>query len=100
MAQVRCVGTSSVRSARRVWALRRGCAVLIGRPYSRADRRSSGAAKNWSQVYYVLENSGVLEADGEEQEIREGDMIHLPPGTRYAIRNPHAEWLSYLIMAA
>ena len=52
------------------------------------------------QVYYVLENSGVLEADGDEQEIREGDMIHLPPGTRYAIRNPHAEWLSYLIMAA
>ena len=52
------------------------------------------------QVYYVLENSGVLEADGDAQEIREGDMIHLPPGTRYAIRNPHAEWLSYLIMAA
>ena len=52
------------------------------------------------QVYYVLENSGVLEADGDEQEIRAGDMIHLPPGTRYAIRNPHAEWLSYLIMAA
>lgn len=52
------------------------------------------------QVYYVLENSGVLAADGAEQEIREGDMIHLPPGTRYAIRNPHAEWLSYLIMAA
>ena len=52
------------------------------------------------QVYYVLENSGTLEADGDAQEIREGDMIHLPPGTRYAIRNPHAEWLSYLIMAA
>ena len=52
------------------------------------------------QVYYVLENSGILEADGDAQEIREGDMIHLPPGTRYAIRNPHAEWLSYLIMAA
>ncbi len=52
------------------------------------------------QVYYVLENSGVLAADGDAQEIREGDMIHLPPGTRYAIRNPQAEWLSYLIMAA
>ena len=52
------------------------------------------------QVYYVLENSGVLETDGDEQEIQEGDMIHLPPGTRYAIRNSSAEWLAYLIMAA
>lgn len=66
-------------------------------PRGRAVERCCHALE---QVYYVLENSGVLAADGAEQEIREGDMIHLPPGTRYAIRNPHAEWLSYLIMAA
>ena len=66
-------------------------------PRGRAVERCS---ETLEQVYYVLKNSGVLEAEGDEQEIREGDMIHLPPGTRYVIRNPHAEWLSYLIMAA
>ena len=52
------------------------------------------------QVYYVLENRGILEADGTEHEIQEGDMIHLPQGTQYALRNPHGEWLSYMVMAA
>ena len=52
------------------------------------------------QVYYILDNCGILEADGSEYEIQEGDMVHLPVGTQYAIRNPHAEWLSYMIMAA
>lgn len=52
------------------------------------------------QVYYVLENNGVLVADGEELEIQEGDMIHVPVKTQYAIHNPHKDWLSYMIMAA
>jgi mannose-6-phosphate isomerase-like protein (cupin superfamily) len=47
-----------------------------------------------------LENRGVLIADGREQAIQEGDMIHIPTGTRYAIGNPHGEWLCYMIMAA
>ena len=52
------------------------------------------------QVYYVIENRGVLQSDGEEQEITEGDMIHIPAGTTYKILNPHQEWLHSLIMAA
>ena len=52
------------------------------------------------QVYYILENCGILAADGSEYEIQEGDMVHLPAGTQYAIHNPHVEWLSYMIMAA
>ena len=52
------------------------------------------------QVYYILGNSGVFIADGEEHPIQEGDMIHVAVGTKYTIANPHAEWLSYMIMAA
>ena len=52
------------------------------------------------QVYYILENCGILEAEGSQYEIQEGDMVHLPAGTQYAIRNPHAQWLSYMIIAA
>ena len=51
------------------------------------------------QVYYVLENRGILLSDGEEQEITEGDMIHIPVGMTYKILNPHREWLTYMIMA-
>ena len=51
------------------------------------------------QVYYVIENRGVLQSDGKEQEITEGDMIHIPVGTTYKILNPHQEWVSSLIMA-
>lgn len=52
------------------------------------------------QVYYVLENRGLLFVEGQERQISEGDMIHLPPGTRYQFRNPHASWLRSLIMSA
>ena len=52
------------------------------------------------QVYYGLENKGVIVADGEKSDFTEGDMIHLPAGTEYQITNPHDEWVSYLIMAA
>ena len=52
------------------------------------------------QVYYVLENSGLLTVDGEEVAISEGDMIHLPPGTVYQLHNPHQTWLTCMVMAA
>jgi len=51
------------------------------------------------QVYYVLENRGILQSNGEKQKITEGDMIHIPIGMTYKILNPHQEWLSYLIIA-
>ena len=51
------------------------------------------------QVYYVLENRGILQSNGEKQEITEGDMVHIPMGMTYKNLNPYQEWLSYLIMA-
>ena len=47
----------------------------------------------------MLENRGVLQSNGDKQEIAEGDMIHIPIGMAYKILNPHQEWLSYMIMA-
>ncbi|NKB68626.1 MAG: cupin domain-containing protein [Candidatus Latescibacteria bacterium] len=52
------------------------------------------------QVYYILENQGVLITDGEQRAITEGDMIHVPVGQSYRIENPHQAWLIYMIMAA
>ena len=51
------------------------------------------------QVYYVLENRGILQSNGEKQEMTEGDMVHIPMGMPYKILNPYQEWLSCLIIA-
>ncbi len=78
----------------------RGMAFIdceVVQPRSHSIRRSYA---DLEQVYYVLENRGVLMTEGQEQEISEGDMIHLPPGVAYQIRNPHETWLRYMIMAA
>jgi len=62
--------------------------------------RTRERAEELEQVYYVLEHRGVLVAGGEEREVSEGDMIHLPPNTRYQFCNPHPTWLRSLIMSA
>ena len=51
-------------------------------------------------AYYVLDGRGVLESGEAEYAITEGDMIHLPPGTTYSIRNDTEDWITSLIMAA
>jgi mannose-6-phosphate isomerase-like protein (cupin superfamily) len=51
-------------------------------------------------AYYVLEGRGVLESGEAEYALTEGDMIHLPPGTSYRIRNDTEDWITSLIMAA
>ena len=65
--------------------------------------RSSSSEKveeELEQVCYVLGGRGVLHAAGSEQEVTEGDMVHLPPGTRHGLQNPHDEWVTCLVMAA
>ena len=52
------------------------------------------------QVYYILENRGVLVSADGETEISEGDMVHIPEGMEYHIKNPYEEWFTYMIMAA
>ena len=78
----------------------RGMAGIECEAVPPGGRTSERSLPDLEQVYYVLENRGTLLAEGEERPISEGDMIHLPPGTRYQIRNTHASWLRCLIMAA
>ena len=33
-----------------------------------------------TELYYVLEGEGKVILDGEEQEVRQGTMVHIPPG--------------------
>ena len=52
------------------------------------------------QVYYILENQGTMVVDGKEYPVTEGDNVHISPGQRYEVQNPHDEWLTYLIVGA
>lgn len=57
-------------------------------------------SQDYEQVFYVLENSGMLVDGDGEQALVEGDMVHVPAGHQHQIRNGEDEWLSYLIMSA
>ena len=48
---------------------------------------------------WVLEGKGVLVTSDGEQDITDGDVIHILPGTSYHITNPHEEWLAYMIIS-
>ncbi|MXY94450.1 MAG: cupin domain-containing protein [Caldilineaceae bacterium SB0670_bin_27] len=66
-------------------------------PRRRSKERNS---HNLEQIYYVLAGEGKLVAEGQETAVREGDAIHLLPGTTYHISNTDKSWLTYLIVAA
>ena len=36
--------------------------------------------KRGTELYYVLEGSGVIVLDGKEEEIQRGSLVHIPPG--------------------
>lgn len=65
-----------------------------------------GSESAWRQedverVYYGLEGAGVVQIDGAgEHSYTEGDMVHVPVGVRFRVRNPADTWLVSLVMAA
>lgn len=42
--------------------------------------------KRATELYYVLEGSGVVSLDGMEQEVRQGSLVHIPPGVVHGAR--------------
>ena len=78
--------------------------VALAPDHEAVQPMNSSAERTESElelVYYVLDGSGFLESGGgEECAITEGDMVHLPPGTAYRIRNDSDDWITSLIMAA
>jgi mannose-6-phosphate isomerase-like protein (cupin superfamily) len=42
--------------------------------------------KRATELYYVLEGSGVVSLDGAEHEVRKGSLVHIPPGVVHGAR--------------
>ena len=43
--------------------------------------------ENEDQAYIVLEGRGILRLRGEEQELSEKMIVHIPPHTEHSVRN-------------
>ena len=52
------------------------------------------------EIYYLLRGRGLMVLEGEGREVRPGDGILIPPGTRHRIRNIGLEPLVFLCCCA
>ena len=75
--------------------------AFIDREMVQPRRRSAERnSQDLDQIYYILAGEGTLVANGKVTAVREGDAIHLLPGTTYHLTNSDETWLTHLIVAA
>jgi uncharacterized RmlC-like cupin family protein len=58
------------------------------------------AHESKEQVYYFTAGRGRMRIDGHLYEVRQGDAVHLPPGTRHQMVNDSDDWVEHLIISA
>ncbi|MHA1770518.1 MAG: cupin domain-containing protein [Candidatus Thorarchaeota archaeon] len=52
--------------------------------------------KTSSEVYYILQGTGIMTIEDESQEVGPGDTIYIPPSARQFIKNTGNEDLVFL----
>ena len=52
------------------------------------------------QIYVIVRGRGLMHVGGEEQEVRPGTLVFVPPATPHAIRNVGEEPLAYVSATA
>ncbi len=57
------------------------------------------AHDNMEQLYYVLSGAGVIRIDDVEHDVREGDVIYLPPTVKHQFINNTETWAEFLIIS-
>jgi quercetin dioxygenase-like cupin family protein len=55
---------------------------------------------NAEQIYCILRGQGALVVDGEHYPVREGDVVHVPPGAHHRAVNEGDDWMEHLIITA
>lgn len=56
--------------------------------------------ENVEHVYFILSGVGIVRVGDEEQEVREGDAIYMPPRLTHAMRNTGTYPLRFLAIIA
>jgi mannose-6-phosphate isomerase-like protein (cupin superfamily) len=77
----------------------RGLAFIDREAVQPRSRSAERCEAKLEQVYYILSGAGSLVMDDQTHPVREGDMIHVPAGTRYHLASGDEAWLAYLIIA-
>jgi mannose-6-phosphate isomerase-like protein (cupin superfamily) len=52
------------------------------------------------EVYFIVEGRGIMQVDGEEQEVGPGDAILTQPGSHHSLRNTGDGPLKVLVVGA
>lgn len=59
------------------------------------------AHANMEQLYYILSGNAIVRANDEEYPVKEGDIVHFPPGDKHQLKNVGSDcWCEYLIFGA
>ena len=56
--------------------------------------------ENIEHMYFILSGVGTVRIGDEEQEVREGDAVYLPPGLTHTMRNTGTYPLRFLAIGA
>jgi len=50
------------------------------------------------QIYYILRGKATMKIDGQNHDVREGDVVHLPPKTMHQMINDSNDWVEHIII--
>jgi mannose-6-phosphate isomerase-like protein (cupin superfamily) len=79
-----------------VWELAPG--VSEGGHTHGGPSATSGDERPLEEIYYFLQGSGILWADGEDVPVQAGDAVLVPPGVNHGFRNTGSEPLRVLLL--
>ena len=58
------------------------------------------AHEDAEQVYYFVRGRGKMRIDDEILEVREGDAVHIPPGSLHLLINDSDDWIEHILVTA
>ena len=58
------------------------------------------AHEDVEQLYYFTRGQGQMRLDDKLYPVREGDTVHVPPGSKHQLLNDSDDWVEHLILSA
>lgn len=52
------------------------------------------------QLYYFLKGCGKMKIDDVVFDVREGDAVHIPPGSKHQLINDSDDWIEHILVTA
>ncbi len=50
------------------------------------------------QIYYIIEGSGIVSVDGEDEVVKVGDCVFIPSNKKHGMKNTGVKTLKYLVV--